>query len=50
MVPSVVVGYYGMNMELPYTNHSHTALVIFLAIMVLLTGYALYTIARRRVF
>jgi len=50
MVPSVVVGYYGMNMELPYAEHSHTALVIFVAIMVLLTGYALYTIARRRVF
>ena len=50
MVPSVIVGYYGMNMELPYAEHSHTALVIFIAIMVLLTGYGLYTIARRRVF
>lgn len=50
MVPSVVVGYYGMNMSLPYAEHSHTALVIFISIMVLLTGYGLYTIARRRVF
>ena len=50
MVPSVIVGYYGMNMELPYANHAHTALVIFICIMVLLTGYGLYTIARRRVF
>ena len=50
MVPSVVVGYYGMNMELPYAEHSHASLVIFIAIMVLLTGYGLYTIARRRVF
>jgi magnesium transporter len=50
MVPSVVVGYYGMNMDLPYANHTHTALVIFIAIMILLTGYGLYTVARRRVF
>jgi len=50
MVPSVVVGYYGMNMTLPYAEHSHTALVIFISIMILLTGYGLYTIARRRVF
>lgn len=50
MVPSVVVGYYGMNMDLPYVHHSHLALVIFISIMVLLTGYGLYTIARRRVF
>ena len=50
MVPSVIVGYYGMNMELPYAGYSHTALVIFISIMILLTGYGLYTIARRRVF
>ena len=50
MVPSVVVGYYGMNVSLPYAQHSHIALVIFICIMVLLTGYGLYTIARRRVF
>nr|MBQ0091211.1 magnesium transporter CorA family protein [Candidatus Enterousia merdequi] len=50
MVPSVVVGYYGMNMELPYTNHSYTALVIFISIMVLLIGYGLYTVIRRRIF
>ncbi len=50
MVPSVVVGYYGMNMELPYVEHTHLSLVIFISIMVLLTGYGLYTIARRRVF
>ena len=41
MVPSVIVGYYGMNMDLPYASHAHTALVIFIAIMVLLTGYGL---------
>ena len=50
MVPSVIVGYYGMNMELPYAGYSHTALVIFISIMILLIGYGLYTIARRRVF
>ena len=50
MVPSVVVGYYGMNLELPYANYAHTALVIFISIMILLMGYGLYTLARRRVF
>ncbi|MBR0212998.1 MAG: magnesium transporter CorA family protein [Alphaproteobacteria bacterium] len=50
MVPSVVVGYYGMNVALPYANYAHTALVIFISIMILLTGYGLYTVARRRVF
>ncbi|MBQ3784951.1 MAG: hypothetical protein II843_00970, partial [Alphaproteobacteria bacterium] len=50
MVPSVIVGYYGMNMSLPYAEYSHTAIVIFISIMVLLIGYGLYTIARRRVF
>ena len=50
MVPSVIVGYYGMNMDLPYASYSHTALIIFISIMVMLTGYGLYTIARRRVF
>ena len=50
MVPSVVVGYYGMNVALPYAEYTHTALVIFISIMILLTGYGLYTVARRRVF
>ena len=50
MVPSVIVGYYGMNVELPYAGSAHTALVIFISIMILLTGYGLYTLARRRVF
>ena len=50
MVPSVVVGYYGMNVALPYADYAHTALVIFISIMILLTGYGLYTVARRRVF
>ena len=50
MVPSVVVGYYGMNVALPYADYAHTALVIFISIMILLVGYGLYTLARRRVF
>ena len=49
MVPSVIVGYYGMNVALPYANHTHAALIIFIVIMVLLIGYGLYTIAGRRV-
>ena len=49
MVPSVIVGFYGMNVALPYAQHTHTAIVIFISIMVLLIGYGLYTIACRRV-
>lgn len=50
MVPTVIVGYYGMNMKLPYAEYTNTAIIIFISIMVLLIGYGLYTIARRKVF
>jgi len=50
MVPTVIVGYYGMNMQLPYAEHANTAIFIFISIMVLLIGYGLYTIVRKRVF
>lgn len=49
VVPTVVVGYYGMNMKLPFAEYDSTSLVIFLAIMILLLGFAFFTIARRRI-
>lgn len=49
VVPTVVVGYYGMNMKLPFAEYDSAALVIFLAIMILLLGFAFFSVARRRV-
>ena len=49
VVPTVVVGYYGMNMKLPFAEYDSTSLVIFLAIMILLLGFAFFTVARRRI-
>lgn len=49
VVPTVVVGYYGMNMKLPFAKYDSAALVIFLAIMILLLGFAFFSVARRRV-
>lgn len=49
VVPTVVVGYYGMNMKLPFAEYDSASLVIFLAIMILLLGFAFFTIARRRI-
>ena len=48
VVPTVVVGYYGMNMKLPFAEYDSAALVIFLAIMILLLGFAFFSVARRR--
>ncbi len=49
VVPTVIVGYYGMNMKLPFANNEQTATAIFVLIMVLLIGFAMFSIIRRRV-
>ena len=49
VVPTVIVGYYGMNLDLPFADHSHAAVAIFIFIMVLLLGFALFGAIRRRV-
>ena len=49
VVPTVIVGYYGMNMKLPFADNEQTATAIFVLIMVLLTGFAMFSIIRRRV-
>lgn len=49
VVPTVVVGYYGMNMKLPFAEYDSAALVIFLAIMILLLGFAFFNVARRSI-
>ncbi len=49
VVPTVIVGYYGMNMELPFAENEQTATAIFVLIMVLLIGFAMFSLIRRRV-
>ncbi len=49
VVPTVVVGYYGMNMKLPFAENEETATAIFVLIMILLLGFAMFSIIRRRV-
>ena len=49
VVPTVIVGYYGMNMKLPFADGEQTATVIFVLIMILLLGFALFVLIRRRI-
>lgn len=42
MLPTIVVGYYGMNMFLPFADYHHAAIVIFFIMIGLLIGYAVY--------
>ena len=49
VVPTVIVGYYGMNTKLPFAEYEETATAIFIFIMVLLLGFALFGAIRRRI-
>lgn len=49
VVPTVIVGYYGMNTHLPFADSDYTATAIFVLIMILLLGFAMFSLARRRV-
>jgi len=40
IVPTIIVGYYGMNMKLPFAEYDWAAIIIFILILGLLTGYA----------
>ncbi|MFQ6777806.1 MAG: magnesium transporter CorA family protein [Alphaproteobacteria bacterium] len=44
VVPTVIVGYYGMNVELPFAEYHSAAIGILLAIIFLLVGFALFTV------
>lgn len=50
VVPTVIVGYYGMNVRLPFADNAQIAIAIFVLIMVLLLGFAMFSLIRRRVF
>ena len=49
VVPTVIVGYFGMNVRLPFAEYAETATAIFIFIMVLLLGFALFGAIRRRI-
>ncbi len=49
VVPTVVVGYFGMNLKLPFEQYNDAAIAIFIMIMVLLLGFAMFCQLRRRV-
>ncbi len=49
VVPTVIVGYYGMNLELPFAEYGDTAIAIFIFIMILLLGFALIGTIRRHI-
>lgn len=49
MAPTVIVGFYGMNMKLPLAQYDQTATVIFVLIMAILIGYAMFVALCRRI-
>ena len=49
VVPTVIVGYYGMNVDLPFAEYDMVATAIFIFIMVLLLGFAIFGALRRRI-
>ena len=49
VIPTVIVGYYGMNMQLPFAENPRAAVSIFIAIMVLLVGFALFGAIKKRI-
>ena len=48
VIPTVIVGYYGMNMELPFAESEFAAIGIFLVILFLLLGFALFSWVRSK--
>ena len=49
VVPTVIVGYYGMNVRLPFAQYDNIAIAVFLFIMILLVGFAIVGAVRRRI-
>jgi len=48
VIPTVIVGYYGMNMELPFAESEFAAIGVFLVILFLLLGFALFSWVRSK--
>lgn len=49
IAPTIVVGYYGMNVALPFADDARIGWIIFVLIMALLIGYGMYAWIRRRI-
>ncbi|MCL2331160.1 MAG: magnesium transporter CorA family protein [Proteobacteria bacterium] len=47
MVPTIVVGFYGMNMVLPFAQYESAALVIFTGILAMVIAWALYAFHKK---
>lgn len=48
IAPTIVVGFYGMNMKLPFAEYDSAAWIVLTAIILLLMGYAVFSIMRKR--
>lgn len=48
VVPTVIVGYYGMNVSLPFAESRFAAVGIFFVILFLLVGFAIFSWARTK--
>lgn len=48
VIPTVIVGYYGMNVALPFAESSFAAMGIFLVILFLLVGFAVFSWIRTK--
>ncbi|MBN1324735.1 MAG: magnesium transporter CorA family protein [Alphaproteobacteria bacterium] len=48
IAPTIVVGYYGMNVKLPFAESNHAAWVILILIMALLGGYGIFAAIRKK--
>lgn len=48
IAPTIVVGYYGMNMKLPFAEYDSASWIVLISIILLLMGYAILSIVRKR--
>lgn len=48
VIPTVIVGYYGMNVALPFAESNFAAMGIFLVILFLLVGFAVFSWVRTK--
>lgn len=48
MIPTIIVGYYGMNTWLPFAEYKGTATIVFLFTMVLIFAYGAYVFEKRK--
>ncbi len=47
IAPTIVVGFYGMNMKLPFAEYDSAAWVVLVSIIILLMGYAVFSVMQK---